>query len=448
MGNAESCGALQAELAKLEDTLAVLAVTNPVGCRPLLPHHIQLRGCVLRCKQGVAVVVGPVVGAVGPDYARILLEVDMSTTVTCHVSRRERVTGQWLEVDAARVAVDCVKGRPSIFHMKHLLPGTSYAYAMEAQVVERLRDAYRFQWSLPSVRRVLANTSNLMMWSDEDIYRDFTTSATFHINHEAPTIQMQVMRVLLRSARRVYHEYQRQLWDVDFHEFRTQTSAELDKHLALAKRKMDFDMVKRCESRLSELKTLTANAPDNPVFSPVQWDFVLKVLADVTLRVLVVCSELPLVDDSNANIQAFMTSSKVPSSSSSSRPNPRSSCRSWWGAAPRDQQRLLTLVSEWKLQKPNRELVLLSGASSMGGALASTVTDMKMRTEFHQHVVGPIAGPCHTALVPTRTGVVADRFAFQHDVVLPGENNFAVLTLAAAEGRDPVVTCRRVGQVQ
>ncbi|RHY25882.1 hypothetical protein DYB25_012437 [Aphanomyces astaci] len=225
-------------------------------------------------------------------------------------------------------------------------------------------------------------------------------------------------------------------------------SAELDKHLALAKRKMDFDMVKRCESRLSELKTLTANAPDNPVFSPVQWDFVLKVLADVTLRVLVVCSELPLVDDSNANIQAFMTSSKVPSSSSSSRPNPRSSCRSWWGAAPRDQQRLLTLVSEWKLQKPNRELVLLSGASSMGGALASTVTDMKMRTEFHQHVVGPIAGPCHTALVPTRTGVVADRFAFQHDVVLPGENNFAVLTLAAAEGRDPVVTCRRVGQVQ
>ncbi|RHY14434.1 hypothetical protein DYB25_013012, partial [Aphanomyces astaci] len=190
MGNAESCGALQAELAKLEDTLAVLAVTNPVGCRPLLPHHIQLRGSVLRCKQGVAVVVGPVIGAVGPDYARILLEVDMSTTVTCHVSRRERVTGQWLEVDAARVAVDCVKGRPSIFHMKHLLPGTSYAYAMEAQVVERLRDAYRFQWSLPSVRRVLANTSNLMMWGDEDIYRDFTTSATFHMNHEAPTIQV------------------------------------------------------------------------------------------------------------------------------------------------------------------------------------------------------------------------------------------------------------------
>ncbi|RHZ19250.1 hypothetical protein DYB37_012470 [Aphanomyces astaci] len=113
----------------------------------------------------------------------------MSTTVTCHVSRRERVTGQWLEVDAARVAVDCVKGRPSIFHMKHLLPGTSYAYAMEAQVVERLRDAYRFQWSLPSVRRVLANTSNLMMWGDEDIYRDFTTSVTFHMNHEAPTFQ-------------------------------------------------------------------------------------------------------------------------------------------------------------------------------------------------------------------------------------------------------------------
>ncbi|RHY20451.1 hypothetical protein DYB32_010030, partial [Aphanomyces invadans] len=549
---------------------------------------------------GVSVMLGPVVGVVGPDCARILLEVDTSTTVMCHLSRQESVTGQWLEVDAARVTMECTMGRPSVFCVMNLLPGTQYAYAfsgisetdatsrcgcfhtlhvsdapiqvgvvsgndllasnstdvwgrlsetidraalgdvlpppvhyllhlggqvvlegvfeqcwvmltrfasssaatasstwatMEAQVVERMRAAYRFQWSLPAIRHVLANTSNVMLWSDQDIYCDFTTSATFNMDHDAPSMQMQVMRVLLRSARRVYHEYQRQLWDTNYAVFVADTVYTMcpwsfhafdEKQVAMAKRKMEFDMVKRCEARLAELQARRAElqvqcmtlreqtaprrgeecfvqvgsdmgflmldmrgtklspagaqAPDNPVLSPEQWDFVVGVLADATLRLLVVCSELPLADDTTASIQAFMAAKAKPSDSSMGHRTP---CQSWWGTAPRDQERLLTLLSEWKLQKPNRDVVLLSGASSMRCALASTVTDVKMRTTLRQHVVGPVAGPCRPVCIPSKAGVLGDggRFEFCHDVVLPHENNFAMLTLAAADGRDPVVTC-------
>ncbi|KAH9056093.1 hypothetical protein Ae201684P_021831 [Aphanomyces euteiches] len=512
MGNAESCRALQTELEQLESTLSVLAATNPIGRRPLLPHHIEFKGLVLGCRKDVKVNVGPIVGAVGLDYARILLEVDATTSIACHVSRQDERTGQWLEVERSRVQVECVKNRPSLFHMTRLRPDTRYTFAfsglnerdatsrygtfhtlhvsdapvqigavsgnnvydgdniggwerlaqvvagneevaptvrppvhyilhlggqihmertfqqcwvllsryvqsttpqasweeMEAKVVERMRDAYRFQWSLPHVRNVLANVSNLMLWSDQDIYADFTCSEIFKANHESPTIQMQIMRTLLRSARLIYHEYQRQLWDANYSEFykemnelvksseaainatvtvhrSRQEIEEVEKTLATAKRKMEFDVVKRCESRMNELKAkieqlqkefvklreqidsrrgeeyffktdsnigflmldmrgsrLTpagAQSPDNPILSPAQWDYVLSALGDTTVRLLVICSELPIVDDSNANITNALAVHES-----------ASVCRSWWGFTPRDQERLLALLSEWKLQ--------------------------------------------------------------------------------------------------
>ncbi|KAJ0394517.1 hypothetical protein P43SY_008096 [Pythium insidiosum] len=89
---------------------------------------------------------------------------------------------------------------------------------VERQVMEILRSAYRTQWMLADDKRfVLANASNLMMWSDWDVYPAFTTSKTFIVDHSQPTIEMQVLRTVMRCARRLYHEYQRALWDDDIH---------------------------------------------------------------------------------------------------------------------------------------------------------------------------------------------------------------------------------------
>lgn len=63
--------------------------------------------------------------------------------------------------------------------------------AIEAQAMEILRSAYRTQWNaMPDLRFVLGHASNLMIWSDMDVYPAFTTRREFYIDHEKPTIQV------------------------------------------------------------------------------------------------------------------------------------------------------------------------------------------------------------------------------------------------------------------
>eukprot|EP01111_Echinosteliopsis_oligospora_P002175 TRINITY_DN1316_c0_g1_i2.p1 TRINITY_DN1316_c0_g1~~TRINITY_DN1316_c0_g1_i2.p1 ORF type:complete len:327 (+),score=58.67 TRINITY_DN1316_c0_g1_i2:103-981(+) len=45
---------------------------------------------------------------------------------------------------------------------------------LHKQIKDRMRDIYRFTWNLPGTATVLSHTSNLMIWSDNDIYNDFT----------------------------------------------------------------------------------------------------------------------------------------------------------------------------------------------------------------------------------------------------------------------------------
>lgn len=66
--------------------------------------------------------------------------------------------------------------------------------AIEAQAMETMRSAYRTQWNaMPDLRFVLAHTSNLMIWSDMDVYPAFTTRREFYIDHEKPTIQVRLV---------------------------------------------------------------------------------------------------------------------------------------------------------------------------------------------------------------------------------------------------------------
>jgi hypothetical protein len=71
---------------------------------------------------------------------------------------------------------------------------------LEHEARERLRDVYRSQWNMPTVRKVLATGSHLMMWGHEDICAGFSETPDL-----SPTT--------LRLARDVFREYQRPLWD-------------------------------------------------------------------------------------------------------------------------------------------------------------------------------------------------------------------------------------------
>lgn len=239
--------------------------------------------------EGVHVLVGPVVGRVDLQRARILLEVDKTAVVTCHISTLDAITGQMVELPSCKQQISCDAGRPSVFQIEKLLPGRDYTFSfsgirkedvqarrggfrtptlesgavslraiavsgddvfarecgetdlwadikeqvaakealivlhlggqvamknmfdaawrvilrhaassndakwdvVEQQTMEILRSAYRSQWTLsPDRRYVLANCSNLMIWSDADIYPAFTTRPEFYIDHQQTTIQV------------------------------------------------------------------------------------------------------------------------------------------------------------------------------------------------------------------------------------------------------------------
>jgi hypothetical protein len=248
----------------------------------------------LRCfSVDVKVVLGPVVGKVEFQRARVLLEVNRRAEVTAHVSTLDAVTNTMVEVPQLRVAVHCEADRPAVFVLDRLVPGKSYTVTfggvrkedveakrarfrtqslehgsrlsaavvsgdnvydlesgeanmwkdvrerverrevhmvlhlggqvamkrmfdkavqllllhgegllsgaagqsdwamMEAKASDVLRSAYRTQWTLsPTLAFVLANASNLMMWSDEDVYPQFTTRDEFFIDHEQPTLRV------------------------------------------------------------------------------------------------------------------------------------------------------------------------------------------------------------------------------------------------------------------
>ncbi|GLE06595.1 hypothetical protein PINS_up015989 [Pythium insidiosum] len=341
---------------------------------------------------------------------------------------------------------------------------------IEHQVMEILRSAYRTQWMLVEDKRfVLANASNLMMWSDWDVYPAFTTSKTFYVDHSQPTIEMQVLRTVMRCARRVYHEYQRALWDDDVEklierdgamrsvaEEALATAAKIHSlkeaillaaaDLDLQKKRREIEGARRAERHLRALEAEKARlekdmisfnqlvAPqrgeeflftvgdvgilmldmrgnrveaggsqlaDNDILSNAQWDFIEQELERTDLRTLIVCCESPVIDDLPQELRRAGTNGVV-------------DFKTWWGNNSACQQRLLTLLFEWKLQQAGRSVALLSGSCNARFSMKTVVKDLRLRTDILQWMVGPVtASPSHLVL-PRLNGILFERFSYEH----------------------------------
>jgi hypothetical protein len=85
----------------------------------------------------------------------------------------------------------------------HLDPG--HWRALCAACLDTLRSAYRFAWTLPFTRAALAAAPHLMLGGDADVYPNFSGCAA--LTAEAGGL---AAGTVLRLARRVYWEYQRQ----------------------------------------------------------------------------------------------------------------------------------------------------------------------------------------------------------------------------------------------
>ncbi len=78
--------------------------------------------------------------------------------------------------------------------------------AKEETILDLYRNLYRAAWNYPATREVLANVSNLMIWDDHEIRDDWGSRAD---DRNAKSQEYYVGTL----ARRVFREYQRQLWN-------------------------------------------------------------------------------------------------------------------------------------------------------------------------------------------------------------------------------------------
>ncbi|KAH7461408.1 uncharacterized protein KRP23_14252 [Phytophthora ramorum] len=592
---------LKEELADMHRSLQALSA----HCRPppvLRPGQISVDNVIIHTRNDVKVLLGPVVGKVEFQRARVLLEVNRRAVVTAHVSTLDAATNSMVEAPQHQLSVQCEADRPAVFVLERLVPGKRYTVTfggireedvkakrgnfqmqslehgsrlnmvavsgdnvydiesgeanlweevrerveqdrtqivlhlggqvamkpmfdkavqllllygeglasdvtsqatwsvMEAKAMDVLRSAYRSQWTLsPNLQFVLANASNLMMWSDADIYPRFTTRDEFYIDHEQPTLRMQVIRTVTRCARRLYLEYQRQLWDNDFKQLaerEVELLAIAEKALAstaqifslsnqipktmedleLQKKRHEIEGARRVEKNLRALEAGKAKlekqlvsynqllapqrgeeflfevgsigilmldlrgsrmepggsqARENELLSNVQWGFIAETLQRTSIQLLVICTEVPLVDDVVREGKSSVSTGSEEIETS-------------WNANAEAQARLLSQLFEWKLQQSKREFLVLAGANPVRCFAKMRVKDTKLRTEAEQITIGAISAAPHRSAVPRRRGFLHERFEFEHLEDVATTKCFLELKLESAQSN--VIEAKRAGK--
>lgn len=117
---------------------------------------LAVAGASLACDRSVKVLVGPVVGLVTGDAARVLLEVDRAAEVTAHVCLVDESCPAGRQVAAVKLALPA--RQPQCFQLSRLLPGERYIVCFSgvqrADAVKCVADFRTIDLSAQEVRRI------------------------------------------------------------------------------------------------------------------------------------------------------------------------------------------------------------------------------------------------------------------------------------------------------
>lgn len=135
--------------------------------------------------------------------------------VSCNFTVRQGNSRLWREIADRHVLPGAVDG---ILHIgdqiyaddtfgqaMHDMRGVVPTAGHEADVASRFRRLYAYAWNYPATREVLANTSNLMVWDDHELRNGWGS----HDEDRTPGTREHWVGTV---ARRVFQEFQRQLW--------------------------------------------------------------------------------------------------------------------------------------------------------------------------------------------------------------------------------------------
>lgn len=251
---------------------------------------------------------------------------------------------------------------------------------LEEAAKDRIRSVYRFAWSLPHTKEVLARTSNIMIWNDVDLSEGFdqpdggpglgSESASW-----GPT--------LLRLTRSVFREYQRQLWEPQdgggssggaqpsSNWSPLEGSGGVSERVILRWGPIGICLVDTFGARLGASGHVLHSVPS--LLSDQHWRDMAACMSDDTLRSLIIASPTVVLDDSpdDAVLKAL-------------HPSKSGRIKNGWPYNRHDLQRLLKSVFAWKNQTrikvesmkgeelPMRDVLIVSGGSKYG--MTSTIS--------------------------------------------------------------------------
>jgi len=251
------------------------------------------------------------------------------------------------------------------------------------RVQNRLGDIYRFTWNLVHTARSLATGSHLMIWSDNDLYNDFT-------------IAKDISPLMIHVGQLVYRRYQRQLWDPEY-ETRMDSSEEFYQKIG----PVGIIMI---DMRGNRIDFEGKQFPENAIVSPAQWKMIESVFADVDLSVILVCSEIPFVGDTP---EVAKKNSKIPD---------LEFLKDHWVYSDHELVRLLDIAFNWKHagRAEGKEVVFIGGDIHVGAE--SVITDHHHNQTINHLTATPITN--HVCkFFPALTGKVNERYSYEHKVV-------------------------------
>jgi hypothetical protein len=276
---------------------------------------------------------------------------------------------------------------------------------------EMWRNKYRKVFSRSGKQEVLANTSNLMVWSDNDVANDFTTMKTAEG-------QQKYHPQFLVCGMRVYREYQRRLWDPlcstapPAGTFTAEWHSHVYGPVGIFMMDLRGNRIDHAGHQMSE----------RPLISDEQWTDLETFFARPELRVIILCSETPFLGDEPTVCQEKVAADPVN----------MAFLRDHWPFNEAELLRLLDLCFSWKVagQHIRREVLLLGGDIHCG--VTSVVRDEHTGLQIDHLTASPVTN--HVCkFFPPNEGRISPRYSFSHLPLGRNVRNYADVSVDVSQ---------------
>lgn len=255
---------------------------------------------------------------------------------------------------------------------------------LELEATRCLQEAYRQTWTFPATALALAQTSNLMMWSDNDVINDFNT-----VDYRSYTPR------LVQSAMSVYRMYQRQLWDPNCGGVEDKEHVEewhFHRHGPVGIFMLDLR-----GNRIDPAGT----RKDGSLISKKQQQAVEDAFQTPALRYMLLCSEMPLVWERPEIVKQKAKSLGF--------------LRDHWLYNLPELTWLLELCFKWKAASAARDVLFLGG--DLHVSIYSVIYDKITENNIRCITTSPVSNEV-ARFIAHHEGEINERFTYRHEPVL------------------------------